>query len=116
MLNYNKIDPINIEYFDIAPAEQIPNGERLFVEIGGKSIVILNLAGKFFAIGDVCSHDNGPVGDGEIEENEIICPRHGARFDIRTGKATGLPAIIDIPAYPIRVVDGMVQLGVPKQM
>jgi len=114
MFNYIQLDPSKLEYIEIVPTDQIPEGERLFVELGGKSIVLFNLAGKLFAIGDVCSHDNGPVGDGEIEENEIICPRHGARFDIRTGKATSLPAIVDIPAYPVRVVDGMVEIGVPK--
>ncbi len=114
MFNYIQLDPTKLEYIDIVPSDQLPDGERLFVELGGKSIVIFNLAGKSFAIGDVCSHDNGPVGDGEIEENEIICPRHGARFDIRTGKATSLPAIKDIPAYPVRVVDGMLQIGIPK--
>ena len=113
MLNYTQLDPSKLEYVEIAPADQIPEGERLFVELGGKSIVLFNLAGKLFAIGDVCSHDNGPVGDGEVEENEIICPRHGARFDIRTGKATSLPALVDIPAYPVRVVEGMVEIGVP---
>ena len=114
MFNYTQLDPSKLEYVEIAPADQLIDGERLFVELGGKSIVLFNLAGKLFAIGDVCSHDNGPVGDGEIEENEIICPRHGARFDIRTGKATSLPALVDIPAYPVRVVEGMVQIGVPK--
>lgn len=114
MFNYTQLDPSKLEYVEIAPADQLTDGERLFVELGGKSIVLFNLAGKLFAIGDVCSHDNGPVGDGEIEENEIICPRHGARFDIRTGKATSLPALVDIPAYPVRVVEGMVQIGVPK--
>jgi 3-phenylpropionate/trans-cinnamate dioxygenase ferredoxin subunit len=114
MFNYIQLDSTELEYIEIAPTDQILDGERLFVELGGKSIVLVNLAGKLFAIGDVCSHDNGPVGDGEIEENEIICPRHGARFDIRSGKVTSLPAIKDIPAYPIRVVNGMVEIGVPK--
>jgi 3-phenylpropionate/trans-cinnamate dioxygenase ferredoxin subunit len=54
------------------------------------------------------------VGDGEIEEHEIICPRHGARFDIRTGKATSLPAVVDIPSYPVRVVGSMLEIGLPK--
>jgi 3-phenylpropionate/trans-cinnamate dioxygenase ferredoxin subunit len=113
MLNYLLLDASKLDFIDIAPASTLPAGERLFVELGGKSVVLFNLAGKFFAIGDVCSHDNGPVGDGEIEENEIICPRHGARFDIYTGKVTSLPAIIDIPAYPVRVVDGVIQIGIP---
>ena len=114
MFNYIPLDPTQLDYVEIAPVDQIPTGERLFVELGGKSIVLINLAGKLFAIGDVCSHDNGPVGDGEIEENEIICPRHGARFNIHTGKATSLPAIVDIPAYPVRVVEEMVEIGIPK--
>jgi 3-phenylpropionate/trans-cinnamate dioxygenase ferredoxin component len=114
MLNYTERAPSEIEYVEIVPADQIPAGERLFVELGGRSIVVFNLAGKFFAIGDVCSHDNGPVGDGEIDETEIICPRHGARFDILTGKATSLPALVDIPAYPVRVTEGMVEIGIPK--
>jgi 3-phenylpropionate/trans-cinnamate dioxygenase ferredoxin subunit len=103
MFNYAILDPDQVEYIEITPANDVPEGERIFIEVEGKSIVIFNLAGKLYAIGDVCSHDNGPVGDGEIEENEIICPRHGARFDIRTGKATSLPAVVDIPSYPVRV-------------
>jgi 3-phenylpropionate/trans-cinnamate dioxygenase ferredoxin subunit len=114
MLNYAILDPEQVEYIEITPTEDVPEGERIFFEVKGKSIVIFNLAGKLFAIGDICSHDNGPVGDGEIEGTEIICPRHGARFDIRTGKATSLPAVVDIPAYPVRVVEGMIQIGIPK--
>jgi 3-phenylpropionate/trans-cinnamate dioxygenase ferredoxin component len=114
MFNYTTLDPSTIEYLEIAPADQLPEGERIFIEVEGKSIVIFNLAGRFFAIGDVCSHDNGPVGDGEIEETEIICPRHGGRFDVRSGKATSLPAVKDIPAYPVRLVAGMIEVGLPK--
>jgi len=114
MFNYAILDPEQVEYLEIIPSDQLPEGERIFLEVGGKSIVIFNLAGALFAIGDVCSHDNGPVGDGEIEESEIICPRHGARFDIRTGKATSLPAVKDIPSYPVRVVEGMIEIGMPK--
>jgi 3-phenylpropionate/trans-cinnamate dioxygenase ferredoxin component len=114
MFNYTLFEPSKIDFVEIAPVHQIPVGERLFVELGGKSIVLFNLAGKLFAIGDICSHDNGPVGDGEIEETEIICPRHGGRFDIRTGKATSLPAMVDIPAYPVRVINGMVEIGILK--
>jgi 3-phenylpropionate/trans-cinnamate dioxygenase ferredoxin subunit len=115
MFNYAILDPDQVEYIEIAPADDVPVGERIFIEVEGKSIVIFNLAGRFFAIGDVCTHDNGPVGDGEIEENEIICPRHGGRFDIRTGKATSLPPVVDIPSYPVRVVEGMIQIGLPKE-
>jgi 3-phenylpropionate/trans-cinnamate dioxygenase ferredoxin subunit len=114
MLNYAILDPEQVEYIEITMTEDVPEGERIFIEVAGRSIVIFNLAGKLFAIGDICSHDNGSVGDGEIEGTEIICPRHGARFDTRTGRATSLPAVVDIPAYPVRVVEGMIQVGMPK--
>jgi 3-phenylpropionate/trans-cinnamate dioxygenase ferredoxin component len=114
MFNYISIDPSKMKFMEIAPADQLPEGERMFLDIAGRSIVLFNLAGTVFAIGDVCTHDNGPVGDGEIEEYEIICPRHGARFDVRTGKAVSLPAVVDIPAYPVRVVGGMIEIGLPK--
>jgi 3-phenylpropionate/trans-cinnamate dioxygenase ferredoxin subunit len=116
MFNYAVLDPDQVEYLEIIPADQLPDGESVFLDVEGKSVVIFNLAGQIFAIGDVCSHDNGPVGEGEIEEFEIICPRHGARFDIRTGKVTSLPAVKDIPAYPVRVVNGMIELGIPRQV
>jgi 3-phenylpropionate/trans-cinnamate dioxygenase ferredoxin subunit len=115
MFNYAILDPEQVEYVEITSADQVPEGERIFIEVDGRSIVIFNLAGKLYAIGDVCSHDNGPVGDGEIEETEIICPRHGARFDIRTGKTTSLPAVKDIPSYPVRVAEGMIEIGLPKE-
>jgi 3-phenylpropionate/trans-cinnamate dioxygenase ferredoxin subunit len=115
MYNYATLDPLQIEFVEIAPVAELPEGERLFIEAAGRSIVIFNLSGKFYAIGDVCSHDSGPVGDGDIEQYEIICPRHGARFDIRTGKATSLPAVVDIPSYPVRVVGDMLEIGLPKE-
>ena len=114
MFDYIKLDPHDCTFLGIVPASELPPGERMFVEVSGKSIVIFNLAGTLYAIGDICSHDNGPLGDGEIEAYEIVCPRHGARFDIRTGKTLGLPAVVDIPAYPVRVQAGMVEIGIPK--
>ena len=114
MFNYSILDISKVDFLQIAPAGELPEGERMFIEVEGRSIVIFNLAGKLYAIGDVCSHDNGPVGDGEIEEQGIICPRHGARFDIRTGKATSLPAVVDIPSYPVRVEGDMIEIGLPK--
>ena len=83
------------------------------MDIGELELVIFNVAGEIFAIGDVCSHDDGPLGEGEIEGYEVICPRHGARFDIRSGEATELPAVVDIPAYPVRITDGQIEVGVP---
>jgi len=114
MFNYTAQPSENLEFIEIAPASELPSGERLFVDIADKPIVIFNIAGQFFAIGDVCTHDDGPLGDGLIEGNNVVCPRHGGEFDIRNGKAMQLPAVVDIAAYPVRVVDGNIQVGIPK--
>ena len=115
MFNYTELDEEKVDYLEIAPVDELPNGERMFVDIGDTPIVIFNIAGKFYAIGDVCSHDDGPVGDGDVEGFNVMCPRHGAEFDIRNGKAVAMPAVVDIPAYPVQVRDGMIFLGVPKE-
>lgn len=114
MYNYTVADPTSCEYVPIAGADEIKIGERLFVEIDDHSIVVFNIAGGLFAIADVCSHDDGPLGEGEIEGYSVICPRHGARFDMRSGKVLSLPAFIDIPAYPVRIVEGQIEVGVPS--
>jgi 3-phenylpropionate/trans-cinnamate dioxygenase ferredoxin component len=114
MYNYLQLETTKLEFVQVITLSDLPTGERIFIELDGKPIVIFNIAGHFFAIGDVCTHDNGPLGDGDLDENEVICPRHGARFDVHSGKAVGLPAVVDIPAYPVRVVDGVIEVGIPQ--
>jgi 3-phenylpropionate/trans-cinnamate dioxygenase ferredoxin subunit len=115
MYNYNQLKPELCEFINIAPVSELPPGERLYVDIDGKPIVVFNIAGTFFAIADLCSHDDGPLGDGDLSGYEVSCPRHGAEFDVRTGKALSLPAIVDIPAYPVRVKDGEIEVGIPVE-
>ncbi len=107
-------DEDDIQYTVVAGEDELPINERLFLEWNGQPIVILNLAGSLYAVGDVCSHDNGPLGDGELDGFELICPRHGARFDIRSGKATRLPAFREIPSYAVKLEDGKIYLGIKK--
>lgn len=115
MFNYKVVDESKIDFVEIAPASELPNGERLFVELGDKPVVIFNIAGQYFAIGDICTHDDGPLGDGVLEGNNIVCPRHGAEFDVRTGQAMQMPAVVDIPAYPVQVRDGTIFVGILKE-
>jgi 3-phenylpropionate/trans-cinnamate dioxygenase ferredoxin component len=114
MSDYQKVDPLQCDFFQIGPLSELPVGERLFLEIDQYAIVVFNIAGVIYAIADLCSHDAGPLGEGELDGFEISCPRHGARFDVRTGKVQSLPAIVDIPSYPIRIVDGQIEVGIPK--
>lgn len=113
MYDYKELNPDNCEFINVALADDLQSGDRLFVEIDDNPIVIFNIAGKHFAIGDLCSHDDGPLGEGELEGYVISCPRHGANFDIRNGKVLSLPAITDIPAYPVKVENGNVYVGIP---
>jgi 3-phenylpropionate/trans-cinnamate dioxygenase ferredoxin subunit len=115
MYNYINLPPDQCEFIPIAPVDELPPGERLFAQVDETPIVIFNIAGKYYAIADVCSHDDGPVGEGTLDGYEISCPRHGAEFDVRTGKVLSLPAIVDIPAYPVRVVDGEIEVGLPVE-
>jgi 3-phenylpropionate/trans-cinnamate dioxygenase ferredoxin subunit len=100
-------------FYQIASVNDIPEGERLFFEIDGQQIVLFAINGEFLATGDVCTHDGGPVGEGELAGEEIICPRHGARFNIRTGKVLSMPAVSDIPVFPVRIRNGNIEVGVP---
>jgi len=111
---YAHFDPKNCEFITVGAVEDLPNGERLFLEIDGQPIVVFNIAGEYYAIADLCSHDDGPLGEGRLEGYEIICPRHGARFDVRSGEVLALPAVVDIPAYPLRVNEGQIEIGLPR--
>ena len=99
-------------YFEVAEITEIGPGQRLYLEIDDHPVIIFNLDGKLYANDDECTHDNGPLGDGEIEGHCIACPRHGAKFDIKTGKAMTLPAVKNLRTYPVRVVGDIVEIGV----
>jgi 3-phenylpropionate/trans-cinnamate dioxygenase ferredoxin subunit len=115
MFDYHELAEEEIEYVGVADVDELQSGDRLFIEIDGTMIALFNLNGEYFAIQDVCSHDDGPVAEGELEGYEIVCPRHGARFDVRSGEVLSLPAAVDIPAYPVRVEGSEIQIGVPRQ-
>ncbi|HET7009160.1 MAG TPA: non-heme iron oxygenase ferredoxin subunit [Anaerolineales bacterium] len=115
MYNYKEVDAANLEFVTVATVSELSNGERLLLDVGGDPIAVFNIAGRYFAIADVCSHDDGPVGEGDVTDTQIACPRHGARFDLATGKVLSLPAVVDIPAYPVRVVGEEIQVGFPVE-
>ena len=113
MFNYHQIKQDLIKYYPIASLAELEGGEQLYVEIGEVELVIFKITDRIFAIGDVCSHDGAPLGEGELDGHEVICPRHGARFDVHSGQATALPAVVDIPAYPVRIAGNQIEVGVP---
>ncbi len=97
---------------DVCPLAEFPSGTVRIVEVSPTlSVGVYNCGGELFAIEDQCTHDEGPLCEGEFDcdERVAICPRHGARFDITTGRALTLPAYIDVATFPARVRDdGMV--------
>lgn len=104
----------NYKFYPLGPVADFPQGERIFTEIDHKPIVVFSIGGEFYATGDVCTHDGGSIGEGDVDGDEIICPRHGARFNIRTGNAVSLPAVTGIPVYPMRITEGFLEIGIPS--
>jgi 3-phenylpropionate/trans-cinnamate dioxygenase ferredoxin component len=90
----------------VARLTDIPDPGRLVVEIDERLVVILHVSGEVFAIDDVCTHDGGPLGEGELDDHTIACPRHGAEFDIRTGAALTMPATRPTKAHDVKVEGG----------
>jgi len=87
----------------VCKTADIPDpGKRLF-EVGDRFLVLFHVGGRFYALDDCCTHDGGPLGEGTLEGLEIVCPRHGARFDIRDGRAVSMPATRATAAYEVRV-------------
>ena len=100
------------EWMDITAAADLPPGQRVHKDVQGVTIIVVNIAGELLAVEDVCTHDGTPLDEGEIIDDEIICPRHGARFCLRTGRALCPPAYEPIATFPVRVVGGRIQIQI----
>jgi 3-phenylpropionate/trans-cinnamate dioxygenase ferredoxin component len=87
----------------VAKRSEIPPGTTKRVEVDGVEVLLCNVDGELYAIADVCTHDGGPLDQGELEGCRIMCPRHGAMFDVTTGAALTLPAVVPLPTYRVRV-------------
>ena len=97
---------------DVCAVDELPPGEVKIVHAGQLAVGVYNLDGEYYALEDRCSHDDGPLceGDFDAEEGVAICPRHGANIDIRTGEPLTLPAVLPVDDVPVRVEDGMVKV------
>ncbi len=97
-------------WLDVASVAELTPGTRRVIDMDGVAVAVFNLDGEYFAIQDICPHDGGDLANGELEGEVIICPRHGARFSIKTGTVLGPPAYEDIRTFPVRVEGGRVQV------
>jgi len=87
----------------IAKASDVPPGSARIFHLQGRRLALCRVDGQFFAIDDTCTHDGGDLGEGELDGYVIECPRHGARFDVRTGKVLALPAVRPVATYAVKV-------------
>mgnify|MGYP001081421612 FL=1 len=86
-----------------ASVDEVPPGRVKVVEVKDEDVALCNVEGQIYAVADICTHDGGSLGAGYLLGDEIECPRHGARFNVRTGEAKTLPAIVPIPTFEVRV-------------
>ena len=99
---------------DVCPVEELPPGSVKIVRAGSVAVGVYNLDGEYYAIEDRCSHDDGPLAEGEFDPDEavVICPRHGSKFDIRSGRPLSLPAYVPVDTFPVTVEDGWVKVDI----
>ena len=98
------------DWTTVVAVNDLPPGEHMSVEVEGAVMVVINLDDEFYAIEDICTHDGSDISSGCVVDGSIECPRHGARFDIRTGEVTAPPAYEPVDVFPVRVQDGVVQV------
>ncbi len=106
----------DIQTYTVAREGDVATGTAKVVTAGSRRIALCHTEdGAYYAVGDMCTHDGGPMGEGDVIGCEIECPRHGARFDVRTGAVTALPAVFPIATYPVTVENGEIRVDVPTQ-
>lgn len=91
------------EFVTVARVSETPAGTISVHEVDGVRIALCNANGRFYAIDDVCTHDGGPLDQGELQGQLVECPRHGAKFDVTDGRAVVLPAVVPVRTYPVQV-------------
>lgn len=99
-------------WIDVGAESALAVGEHMVVDVDGVDVAVFRLQDGFYAIEDICSHDGTEIASGELEGDEIICPRHGARFCVKTGAVKCAPAYEDIPIYSLRVHAGRLQIAI----
>lgn len=98
-------------WLTVAPVAAIASGDYAQIEIGTQLVAVFHIDGQFYAIDDVCTHDGGGLAGGDVDGDVVVCPRHGARFCLRTGAALCPPAYEPVRTYQTRVVDGVVEVN-----
>jgi nitrite reductase/ring-hydroxylating ferredoxin subunit len=96
---------------EVAKVDDLAPGQMMYVEVGEDPVVLINLDGEFFALSDICTHQDASLSDGEIVGDEIECPLHGGAFEIRTGQPASFPVVVPVETYQVRVIGETVQVA-----
>ncbi|TAK25996.1 MAG: non-heme iron oxygenase ferredoxin subunit [Chloroflexota bacterium] len=99
-------------FVPVYPEADLPSGAAALVTVDERAIALFNVNGQLFAVSDTCTHDEASLAEGEVFGCVVECPLHGARFDLRTGRALSLPAVYPVASFPVRVSDGMVEVEI----
>jgi 3-phenylpropionate/trans-cinnamate dioxygenase ferredoxin subunit len=106
---------MSTDYFPVAACDDLPIGSCRAFDVNGVKIVVAHLTDGYHAVENRCSHAGSPLLTGKIYRgNQIACPIHGARFDLKTGAAKSPPAFSSLKVFPVRAVDGRVEVAVPQ--
>ena len=98
------------DWIDVAPERDFPAGTSRTADVHGSPVAVFHVDGGYYAIEDVCTHDGGPLAEGDLEGDVVVCPRHGARFSVKTGEVLAPPAYEDVATFEVRVDRGVVQV------
>lgn len=98
--------------FKVAEIGDVEVGKTKIIQAGDRELVLCNVEGVFYAVDNVCTHDEGPLGEGDLSGNVIECPRHGAQFDVRSGAVLSLPAVFPIATYPVKIEGKVIKVMV----
>ncbi|HKG87930.1 MAG TPA: non-heme iron oxygenase ferredoxin subunit [Nitrososphaeraceae archaeon] len=102
------------DFVKVAETKDIQSAQMKAVEVAGESICVSNVDGKYYAIGNICTHVGGPLDQGTLEGYEVECPWHGSKFDVRTGTVVRPPAMREEPTYEVKVDGDNILLRKPK--
>jgi len=100
-------------FVGVAKRTELADGGRLSVDVDGRAVLLFRIGEEIYAVEDVCTHDGQPLTDGEFSNGEIECPRHGARFDVRSGRALCMPAVEPVRVFRVRVVNDLIEVESP---
>lgn len=99
-------------FVKVARMDELPSGQGKLVQVNHKRIALFNIGGRYYAIDDVCPHRGGPLSEGELEGEAVICPWHGAIFDLASGDVKRFPAAVGVATYEVRLEGGEICIAV----